>query len=120
MDILRRLEFICAFEIENSKFKHVEDVTIKATSQHKVVWSLLLVTADSKETAIVLFGLVLDERCVFHGEDVMGVSHEHLNAFSVLHQLQVFHQVVHRFVRLPSLHYHDPLRVLSNLRSTIL
>lgn len=95
VDVLGSLELFCSTEVGNTELKHIENMTVKNTPKYEIVWSLFLVAADGKETAVVLNRLVLDQTDVFHGDEVMGVSHEHLHSFSTLEHLQVLQQIVH-------------------------
>jgi len=89
MDVLRCFESTCALEFFDSKFEHIKDVTVENTPKYQVVWSLFLMVANSEQTAVILHRLVLDQRWILQRCDIMGVSHEHLDSFSALHQLDV-------------------------------
>ena len=81
------LEHRCCFEVCDSELKHVEDVTIKDAPKHQVIWSLLLMTANSEQAAIVLDRLIFDQTRVLHSDEVMGVSDKHLDLLTAFHQL---------------------------------
>lgn len=66
MNVLWRLEFVCAFELLDTELKHVHNVTVEGSSEHEVIRALLLMATHSKETAVVLHCLVLEERYILH------------------------------------------------------
>ena len=59
-DVLRCLKLVGALELLHTQLKHVKHVAVVGASEHKVVRSLLLVTAHCEKAAIVLNRLVLN------------------------------------------------------------
>ena len=61
VDVLRCFEFPCSLEFFDSKFKHIEDVSVENTPKYQVVWSLFLMVTNGEQTAVILDRLVLDQ-----------------------------------------------------------
>jgi len=95
VDVLGCFELFCSTEVGDTELKHIENMAVKNTPKYEIVWSLFLVAADGKETAVVLNRLILDQTDIFHGNEVMSVSHKHLHSISALEHLQVLQQIVH-------------------------
>ncbi len=118
LDVFWCLEFIRAFEVFDSHFEHVENMTVKNTPKHQVVRSLFLMIANHEQTAVILHRLVFNQTWVFHRNDIVSVTYKHLHPLSSFHELDVFEKVVYGLARFTSLHDHASLGVLEKLRSS--
>ena len=119
-DVLWNGKFVCALEVLNTNLEQVKNVSIENAPKHQVVRSLFLVASYGKQTAIVLDSLVFDQRGVFHGDEVVIATHQHLNHVSSLHQLEVLKQIIECLARATTLHQNALLVILLHLRFSIL
>lgn len=92
--VLGGLKRARSLKVLHSELADVKDMAIENAPKYKIIRTFLLMTAHSKETAIVLDRLILNQTGILHGYDVMSVSHKHLHSLTTLHQLQVFEQFV--------------------------
>ena len=92
--MFRSLERARSLKVLYSKFADVEDMTVENAPKYKIIGSFLLMATHSKETAIVLDRLILNQTGILHWHNIVRVSHKHLHTLATLHQLQIFEQVV--------------------------
>ena len=88
--MLARLELIHGLVVVDAQLKHIKDMSIENAPKHEVVRSLLLVSSDDEQRAIILLTRFLNKGDIFERHDIVGLVEQQMRRSFTTTQLVNF------------------------------